>query len=218
MTSIVTSIKKKLFIQTEKALADEIVGLAFTQNPIAMLILDENATILKTNFAFHELTGYDEIDLLGKHISLFELDQNETSLYDTCYKNSWHAENNDSCEMYILCKNDLHLLVRKKIKHIVSNEKQYTILTFEDISEEKRVLEYYQHLSTHDPLTGLANRVLLHDNFKKAQHRAIRNNQKMALLVCDINEFKQFNDSYGHDLGDSVLKIVAKTLEKMLRS
>lgn len=163
-----------------------------------MLILDENATILKTNFAVHALTGYDEMDLFGKHISLFESDQNETSLYGTCYNNILLIENNDSCEMYILCKNDLHLLVRKKIKHIVSNEKQYTILTFEDITEEKRVFEYYQQLSTHDPLTGLANRVLLQDNFKTAQHRAIRNNQKMALLVCDINEFKQFNDSYGH--------------------
>lgn len=99
-----------------------------------MLILDENATILKTNFAVHALTGYDEMDLFGKHISLFESDQNETSLYGTCYNNILLTENNDSCEMYILCKNDLHLLVRKKIKHIVSNEKQYTILTFEDIT------------------------------------------------------------------------------------
>ena len=86
------------------------------------------------------------------------------------------------------------------------------------LREQKRILEHYQHLSTHDPLTGLANRVLLHENFKKAQHRAIRNDQKMALLVCDINEFKQFNDSHGHELGDSVLKLVAKTLEKLLRA
>jgi diguanylate cyclase (GGDEF)-like protein len=40
----------------------------------------------------------------------------------------------------------------------------------------------------------------------------------MALLICDINEFKQCNDSYGHDFGDTVLKVVAKTLEELLRT
>lgn|GEM_PF-3168024 len=203
---------------TKEGLADDIAVLAFTQNPIAMLILDENAIILKSNVAFNELAGCDEIDISGKHISLFESDRNETSLYDTCYKNTMQSEPDNSCEIYIFCKNDVHLLVRQMSKHIIDKGKEYTILTFADITEQKRILEYYQHLSTHDPLTGLANRVLLHDNFKKAKQRAIRNNKKMALLVCDINEFKQFNDSYGHDLGDNILKIVAQTLEEVLRA
>lgn len=210
-----TSIAETL---SQKGLVDDIAILAFTQNPIAMLILDENATILKSNVAFNELTGCDEIDIYGKHISLFESDRNETSLYDTCYKNTMQSEHDNSCEIYLSCKNDVHLLVRQMSKHIIDKGKEYTILTFADITEEQRILEHYQHLSTHDSLTGLANRALLQDNFKKAKQRAIRNNKKMALLVCDINEFKQFNDSYGHNLGDNILKIVARTLEEVLRA
>ena len=204
-------------MHVEKGVSDEIVDLAFTQNPIAMLILDENGTILKTNLALNSLTEYDKFDLIGKHISFFEFTQNETLLDEISYKNSMRSEQNNR-EIYIRCKDNKHLLVRTNSKNVTSKSKQYTILTFEDITEQNRILEHYQHLSTHDPLTGLANRVLLHDNFKKAQHSAIRNHKKMALLVCDINEFKQFNDSHGHELGDSILRSVAKTLKKILRA
>lgn len=193
-------------------------AFAFTQNPIAMLILDENATILQANLAFSALTGYKEFDLLGKHISLLKSTRNDTSLYDTCYRNTMLPEQDSSCEIYVLCKNNEHLLVRKRSKNSMSGAKAYTIFTIEDITEQKRILEHYRYLSTHDPLTGLANRVLLYDNFKKAKERAIRNHKKMALLICDINEFKQCNDSYGHDFGDTVLIEVAKTLEELLRA
>ena len=210
--------QETLSIRAEKALVDDISSLAFTQSPIAMLILDENATILKTNLALNELTKYDEIDLVGKHISFFEFIQNVSLLDDISYGNTMQTEQDNICDIYLRCNNNEHILVRKNSKNIMSDSKQYTILAFEDITEQNRILEHYQHLSTHDPLTGLANRVLLHENFKKAQHSAIRNHQKMALLLCDINEFKQFNDSHGHELGDSVLKLVAKTLEKVLRT
>ena len=163
----------------EESSANDIEALAFTENPMAMLILDENATILKANQAFKKLTKYNDIELLGEHISLLESNKNGH-------------------------------------KHILNHGKQYCILTLQDITEQKRILEHYQHLSTHDSLTGLANRTLLHDNFKEAQKRAIKNDQKILLLLCDINGLKQLNDSYGHDFGDETLKVVAKILEKLL--
>ncbi len=201
----------------EKDLDNDLAILAFIQNPIAMLILDENAIIIKTNLAFNELTGYQEIDLLGKHISFFESNRNETSLYDAHCKNTIHSEDNNGLVMYVLCKNDAHLLICNNRQSIIKHGKKYTIFTFKDITEQKRILEHYQYLATHDTLTGLANRVLLDDEFKKAQSRAARSHQKMALLLCDINEFKHCNDKYGHDFGDTVLKVVAQTLDNLLR-
>lgn len=204
---------------TEKQLSNDLATLVFTQNPIAMLILDANGTILKTNLALNALTQYDETDLIGKHISFFEFTQNDALLDEMSYKNTMLSGQDKNDEIYIRCKHNKHLLIRKNSNNVMSeSKKQYTILTFEDITEQNRILEHYQHLSTHDPLTGLANRVLLHENFTRAQYSAIRNHQKMALLVCDINGFKQFNDTHGHDLGDSVLKLVAKTLKKLLRA
>jgi diguanylate cyclase (GGDEF)-like protein/PAS domain S-box-containing protein len=201
----------------EKNFFNDFAAFAFMQNPVATIILDEKATILKTNLAFNELSGYTETDLLGKHISLLEPDQNHNFSYDTCDRGTIHSLSYSSLGLYIQCKNDIHRLVCNKRKDIISHGTSYTILTFEDITEQKRILEHYQHLAMHDSLTGLANRVLLEDNFKKAKNRAIRNHNKMALLLCDINEFKQCNDEYGHDFGDGVLKVVAKTLKKLLR-
>jgi len=201
----------------EKNAVNSFADFTFTQNPIAMLVLDENATILHINYAFNQLTGYNEIDCLGKCISFLESNQNKTSWYDMCDSNTIQSLEDKNLEMYLLCKNDVHLLIRNNRKHIISDDKQYTILTFEDITEEKRILEYYRHLATHDSLTGLANRTLLEDNFKKAHDRATKSYQKIALLLCDVNEFKHCNDKYGHDFGDTVLTVVANTLEELLR-
>lgn len=211
-----TAARDKLFIHGKKVPINDITALAFTQNPIPTLILDENSTIIKTNFALDKLLGYNENDLIGRDISILASERNEPSFYTKCYRNMMQSKDNDGCEMYVLCSNDAHLLVRKNSANITSNSKQHYILTFENIMEHRRILDHYRYLATHDVLTGLANRVLLHENFKKAQKVAIRSSQKMALLVCDINGFKQFNDRYGHELGDGALKAVAKTLEKVL--
>lgn len=212
------SMQETLIMDKEKSLDNDLSALVFSQNPIATLILDENANILNVNLVFIEMTGYNEIELLEKHLSFFQSNKNGHIVNDLCFRNSTQSKDKDSCEMYLHCKNDKHILVRKTRKNIINQGKKYSILTFEDITDQKRILEHYRHLSIHDPLTGLPNRTFLQDNFKKAQDRAIRNEQKIALIVCDINEFKHFNDNYGHDFGDSVLKTVAKTLEKLLRS
>lgn len=211
-----TTVHNKLFFMNKENPRDDLSALAFVQNPIATLILDENSIIVKTNFAFDKLLGYAKNALVGKDISILASMRNEPTFYSRCYRNTMQSMNNGNGELYVLCNNGIHLLVRKNSANIISNGKQHYILTFENITEHRRLLEHYQHLATHDALTGVANRILLDENFKKAKHKATLNNQKMALLVCDINEFKQFNDRYGHELGDFVLKTVAKTLKKAL--
>ena len=201
-----------------KQLTNELAALAFTQNPIAMLIVDENATILNINFALEQLTGYKEIECLGNSISFFDSSNNETSLYDICLQKSVESNDETSLELYIRCKDDTHLLVRKHAKAMMYDGQEYTVCTFEDIMEEKRMLEHYQHLAMHDSLTGLANRILLKDQFKMAEYRATRHQQKMALLLCDINGFKAYNDKYGHDFGDEILQIIAKKMKELLRN
>jgi diguanylate cyclase (GGDEF)-like protein/PAS domain S-box-containing protein len=201
----------------ENKLTDELAAIAFMQNPIAMLILDEKATILNINCSFEQLTGYNEIDCLGKSISLFDCDKNKSSLYELFFGKMTYLENENNFEIYIRSKNKKDLLVRKRLKAFIYEDKKYIVCTLENIMEEKKVLEHYQHMAMHDPLTGLANRVLLEDRFDMAEHRATRHQQKMALLLCDINGFKTYNDRFGHDFGDEVLRRVAKRLESLLR-
>lgn len=70
----------------------------------------------------------------------------------------------------------------------------------------------------YDPLTGLANRLLLMDRFQIAVQHAKRNQQQFAVLMVDLNKFKAINDTYGHATGDTVLITVAKRLTASVRA
>jgi len=74
-----------------------------------------------------------------------------------------------------------------------------------------------EHLALHDPLTGLPNRRLLEDRLTKAVERAERNEARVAILVIELDSFKQINDTYGHPVGDEVLRVVANRLQMRVR-
>ncbi len=78
-------------------------------------------------------------------------------------------------------------------------------------------IDHTHHLALHDPLTGLPNRRLLEDRLTKAIERAERNEARVAVLLIDMNNFKYINDTYGHAVGDEVLRIVATRLQMRIR-
>jgi diguanylate cyclase (GGDEF)-like protein len=69
-----------------------------------------------------------------------------------------------------------------------------------------------------DPLTGLANRLLLVDRFQLAMQHAKRSRKQFAVLMVDLNKFKAINDTYGHAAGDTVLIAVAQRLVSIVRA
>ncbi|MGQ9650723.1 MAG: diguanylate cyclase [Phycisphaerae bacterium] len=75
-----------------------------------------------------------------------------------------------------------------------------------------------QAMAVTDELTGLANRRVMMERLKHCWEAANRSNRPVSCLVIDVDHFKQFNDNYGHDVGDMVLKTVASTLAKHSRS
>lgn len=82
------------------------------------------------------------------------------------------------------------------------------------LQESERAL---RHLAYHDSLTGLANRVLLDDRIAQAIERAKRHDHLVAVLLVDLDGFKAINDSFGHGVGDEVLKLVAQRLRDCVR-
>jgi len=83
--------------------------------------------------------------------------------------------------------------------------------------ERKRVEEDLRFLAHHDPLTGLTNRSLFYDRLETALRAARRSGEIIALLYLDLDGFKQINDSRGHELGDLMLREVARRLEANTR-
>ena len=86
-----------------------------------------------------------------------------------------------------------------------------------DITTTKHAEETIRHMAYHDALTGLPNRMLFNDRLAMAMANAQRNGKDMAVMMLDLDKFKQVNDVLGHKIGDLLLKAVAERLKKTLR-
>ncbi|MDD2162742.1 GGDEF domain-containing protein, partial [Pseudomonas sp. MIL19] len=83
--------------------------------------------------------------------------------------------------------------------------------------KRKRIEEAAQRMALHDALTGLANRRLMSERLIRALHKSQRHGQRGALLLMDLDHFKEINDTLGHPIGDQLLKDVAARLQATLR-
>ncbi|HEX7636525.1 MAG TPA: EAL domain-containing protein [Noviherbaspirillum sp.] len=96
------------------------------------------------------------------------------------------------------------------------------ILFFEgtvvDITERKIYEEKIRYQATHDALTGLPNRNLLHERLQQAMVHAERNHEIAAVAFIDLDQFKFINDSLGHQVGDDLLRMVASRLHACMRT
>ncbi len=86
-----------------------------------------------------------------------------------------------------------------------------------DISERKDIEEHMQHMAQYDALTHLPNRALFNDRLHQAIAGALRNKAHLALMFIDLDKFKPVNDTYGHGVGDLLLKEVALRIQDCLR-
>ncbi len=90
--------------------------------------------------------------------------------------------------------------------------------TSTDVTKRKRAEERAEYLATRDPLTGLPNRVLLHDRLEQGVFNAARHHTGFAFMFIDLDRFKTINDSLGHQVGDELLKRVAARLTACVRA
>ena len=87
-----------------------------------------------------------------------------------------------------------------------------------DITQEKQLEDELRRLATTDGLTGLYNRRFLDQSLDVEFQRARRTRGTLSVLMFDVDHFKKFNDTYGHDQGDRVLQTVARCLRESIRS
>lgn len=105
--------------------------------------------------------------------------------------------------------------------HLVPFERdgqRHLLAHFIDLTQHRHATQELKQLAFHDSLTGLANRRLFWEHFKQTQLLCARNQTWGAVLLLDLNRFKQLNDQHGHEAGDQMLKEVARRMQQTMRA
>lgn len=184
--------------------------------PDALVLVNASRFIEWVNPAALALFKYHEEELLGRRIDEFisdpvlirsMLDSLATSPYVQGIETTFNNKDGDPLPVTIsssLFSDHIHC--------------GGLVLVIQDITERKKAEDHLLHLANYDALTNLPNRSLLLDRIDQALTRAPRHNQLVAILFCDLDGFKHINDTYGHNMGDHLLKIAAQRLTTCIRA
>lgn len=113
--------------------------------------------------------------------------------------------------------NELTVTCQAEVETDADGTPSMLVGTLMDVTERARAEQEIQHLANYDTLTGLPNRNLLHDRLQQAIAQAARQESSVGVLCLDLDRFKGINDSLGHNVGDSLLKMVAGRLRMCVR-
>lgn len=201
--------------------------------PVCVITTDESGVIQSINPAGERLLGYSADELVGLctpmkiHLSS-EVEHCAAALserlgrpvegFEVFVAGNRTGEPNESEWTYIR-KDGHHVPVHLSVVALRDGDGRVTgfLGIAIDITERRRAEHAMRKMALHDALTGLPNRTLLSERFGQASSRARRNGRRVAVLLFDIDHFKQINDSCGHATGDEILQIFASCLVKCVR-
>ena len=184
-----------------------------------VVVMDNEGRIIRFNRACEELTGYAFKEVRGKTLLDYFIPDDEKeavlgvfnsllktrTLYE--YENHWQTA--DGRRRMIAWSNT-----------VLENEGrvEYIIATGIDITERKRAEEQIVRLGYYDSLTNLPNRYLFKDRLVQANNHAQRHGKMVGVLFLDLDRFKRVNETFGHSVGDQLLRLVAQRLRDCVRS
>ncbi len=182
----------------------------FDHTSEGIFALDNELRFLTVNNAFQHITGYQADEIIGKGLEEFSNTPNKAKVFslireELVLKGSWQGELYEKRKSGDYYSQWLHL------KAITNNDGKISHYTglFSDLTERKETNEKLHYLLNYDDLTGLANRVLFKDRLHKRLREMREHGDKVALLMIDVDRFRQINESLGHDVGDELLKQIA---------
>ncbi|MFW6313798.1 MAG: diguanylate cyclase domain-containing protein, partial [Spirochaetota bacterium] len=192
----------------------------FTNTTEGILVTDADSVIIRVNPAFESISGYSATELIGANPRILKSKRQAPEFYEEMWESlkesgSWVGEvwnrRKDGDEYP-------GLLSIRAVHEEASGRVESYVAVCHDISDRKETEDRLHHLATHDELTGLPNRAYLNDVLTHTVRQAERYRFTIAVLFLDIDDFKDVNDSYGHETGDQLLRWIARRLEYQLRS
>ena len=195
---------------------DNLTFQLFLHSPIPTVVTDEQSIIVMVNSAFSNLTGYNTDEAVGEKMSLLKSGQHDHAFYEEFWEKLTKSGAYEG-EIWSKFKDQSQRLLSEKIKRIHHQSKNYYVGMIEDITKSRKLDNRYQHLATHDALTGLPNKTLAKDRFTHATRNSFSAGERVGILLCDLNEFTQVTDLHGKHVGDMVLQETAKQLTDLVR-
>ena len=175
--------------------------------------------IVYVNSAFERITGYSAHEVLGRNCRFLSRAVAQTKEREILRNAILHGE---SAKVVIqnarkdgsLFWNDLKIEPVYDEEHTLS----HYVGVQTDVTEQRQYITDLSFYATHDRLTALPNRALLEDRLEHSYATAKRYNQLMAVVFIDLDDFKPINDTFGHAIGDEVLKEVSERLRCQSRN
>ncbi|MDD2914523.1 MAG: EAL domain-containing protein [Gallionella sp.] len=197
----------------------ELAARVFDTTGEAILVTDVDANIIAVNPAFSHITGYSEAEALGQNPRMLKSGRHDQAFY----RDFWNAlisKGEWVGEMWNRRKNGEEYAQWESISTIRDGAGKITryVSVFSDMSEIKRVQDKVEQLAWRDPLTGLANRALFLRQLEQTLVSAKRDGSFTAVLLLDLDRFKEINEARGLAVGDALLRVVAERAGQTLHT
>ena len=205
-------------IKEQLALSEKKFSQAFYLSPDAMVITQEDGTLLEVNQSFTRLHGYSREEAIGKRSVDLALWQDPLERSRVVKRLCQDGEVRD-VETRFLHRNGTRLYVHLSARLLNVDNKPHYMFAARDISarvrleeERHRQEEKIQHMAYFDLLTGLPNRRHVNERLNGEIQRALRDGMPGTVLFLDLDDLKMVNDTYGHTYGDKIISAVGKQL------
>ena len=198
----------------------ELKSILDAQDNLILVLSDDSS--FEVNQTLLDFFGYKNADDFGRsHKCIAELFIQKNKYFAPENSATWiddimKLEDSNRVVVMKNLKNE-DIIFRVNVKSFMFNSK-HVVISFTDITDLKHYTYELQYQATHDNLTKLFNRQKLNDELTKEIIRENRYKHGLSLLMLDIDNFKQVNDTYGHDAGDIVLKDISKITLQSIRA
>jgi len=189
----------------------------------AILAINKDIKLIYLNKEAEKMFGYSQGEIIGRHLNIL-IPLEFRAVHDNHIRKFLEEDTvarlmNDrqNVEVKGLRKNGSQFFAEISILKIPGEEETILAAIIRDISHSKELENKLRDFAEHDALTGIMNRRVIEDTIKKDIERASRYNKPLSLLMMDIDYFKKVNDTFGHDVGDSVLKHLTDISKRNLR-